>query len=336
MSARFAPDGRICYYSSWDHIRYFDGKQWREWSAREISGAMLISHEGPPFFDRAGNLAVNLQSKTWEFTAEKGWQVIAPEPGPGADGELKRPQFNRAPSGCAVKQPESVVRDRLGTMWFTSQGQLYRAVGGWCSPQFGPDEHQPFIDSRKLLDALIDPQGNAFLSTLVCPDFGEYVILKMRSSLPQTVLRASVDVWGNVTLRFATKGQAPRGFTWRIDGGPWSTPTESTEATVEYLSNGTHRVEASAVDKRLQIDLTPAVATVEIHIEDAMVRGLIQKLADPDYSVREKALAALLRRPALSLPLLQSAREKAGPDQRWWIDAAIQQIEKSLSTDRRP
>jgi hypothetical protein len=103
------------------------------------------------------------------------------------------------------------------------------------------------------------------------------------------------------------------------------------------LSNGTHRIEGAAVNGRLQMELAPAAAMVDIHIDlEAHVRGLIQKLADPDYSVREKAVAALVRRAALALPLLQSAREKAGPDQRWWIDAAIQRITESLSTHKGP
>jgi len=171
----------------------------------------------------------------------------------------------------------------------------------------------------------------------MAPDEQEYVVLKARSPVPKTNLNASVDGSGNVTLHFATRGQAAAGFTWRMDGGPWSTPTESTETTLDYISNGTHRVEASAVDDRLQIDLTPAVASVEIHVDtDALIRTLIQKLADPDYSVRERTVAALVLRAELALPLLQSAREKAGPDQRWWIDAAIQQVEENLSTKRRP
>jgi hypothetical protein len=63
---------------------------------------------------------------------------------------------------------------------------------------------------------------------------------------------------------------------------------------------------------------------------------LIEKLKDADHSVRDAAVAALVRQPALALPLLQSAREKAGPDQRWWIDAAIQQIEENLSKNGKP
>ncbi|MGA2476013.1 MAG: hypothetical protein ABSF73_05280 [Terriglobia bacterium] len=66
------------------------------------------------------------------------------------------------------------------------------------------------------------------------------------------------------------------------------------------------------------------------------MQALIQKLADPNYATREKAVAALVRQTTLALPLLQSAREKAGPDQRWWIDAAIQQIEENLAKNGKP
>jgi hypothetical protein len=52
--------------------------------------------------------------------------------------------------------------------------------------------------------------------------------------------------------------------------------------------------------------------------------------------VRDAAVAALVRQTTLALPLLQSAREKAGPDQRWWIDAAIQQIEENLAKNGKP
>ena len=66
------------------------------------------------------------------------------------------------------------------------------------------------------------------------------------------------------------------------------------------------------------------------------VAALIVQLKDPDYSQRDAALAALVRQPAMALPLLQSAREKAGPDERWWIDAAIQQIEENAAKNGKP
>jgi streptogramin lyase len=336
-SPSFAPEGRISYRETRTRLRYYDGERWREWSTKDISGPEQLEFEEPPFFDHAGKLAVHLQGKTWEFSNQKGWQTIAPEPSPYANQALNPPRFTPIPPGCAAGHLESLVQDRLGTFWFTSQGQLYRAIAGQCAPQFAPDEHQPFVDSRKLQDVLTDPQGNAFLLTQVALNYSEYVVLKAQPPLPRTVLRAFVGASGGVTLRFATKSKGASGFTWRMDGGPWSTPTKSAEITLEELSNGTHRIEAAAVDQRLQFDLAPAAAVVDIHIDiEAHVRELIQKLADPDYSVREKAVAALVGRGTLALPLLQLAREKANPDQRWWIDAAMQQIEENLAVKKTP
>jgi hypothetical protein len=337
LAPSFAPDGRICYHPQRTLVRYFDGERWREWSTGEILGGKKSELQGPVFFDRAGNLAVYLQDHTWEFTNQKGWQITVPESSRGVVQEVHPPPFSPSPYGCEVVPSHSPVADRLGVFWFTSRGQLYRAIGGQCAPQFAPEERQPFIDSRELQKALLDPEGNAFLLTSIALDEQEYVVVKARPPVPKTKLRASVDGSANVTLHFASKGKGAAGFTWRIDGGPWSTPTKSSEATFEEVSNGKHRIEAAAIDERLQIDLAPATAEVDVHIDiEEHIRELIQRLADPDYSVREKAVAALVRRAGLALPVLQSAREKAAPDQRWWIDAAIQQIRDRLGTSAQP
>ena len=188
-------------------------------------------------------------------------------------------------------------------------------------------------------NVIIDPRGNAFLESYFYPSgvVGEYVIVNARQPLPQTALRASVDASGKVKLRFKAKVKGPAVFTWRMDGGPWSAPTKSPGTTLEDLPNGKHRIEAAAIDGRLQIDPTPAVATIDVRVDAGKQIGeLIQKLAASDYSVREKAVASLVLQAAPALPLLQAAREKAGPDQRWWIDAAIQQIEENLSKNGKP
>ena len=110
----------------------------------------------------------------------------------------------------------------------------------------------------------------------------------------------------------------------------WSSGDE--EHTVTRLADGKHVFEAAALDERLQIDPTRATAEVTVHVDaQKQLATLIEQLNDPDYSVRNAAVAALVHQPKLALPLLQSAREKAGPDQRWWIDAAIQQIHQSLA-----
>jgi hypothetical protein len=338
----FTPDGRIGYHDRCGKLHYFDGEAWQSWSQQDINGDSrpFPLFGGPAFFSRAGNFAVNIQGTTWEYTRKGGWRPTTPEPGQGTDRDLRTPHLSPpSPPGCEFGNPESIARDRLGTYWLTYRGQLYRAIPGLCLPQTSPEEHQPFIDGRTVKTALIDPQGNAFLETYfhTNPVVGEYVIVNASQPLPRTKLRASVDTAGAVKLHFDATVKGKARFTWRVDDDAWTHPTQGAEATVPGLANGKHRIEAAAIDERLQIDPTPAAAEVEIQVDNQQqLTALIEKLNDPDYSVRDAAVAGLIRQPALALPLLQSAREKASPDQRWWIDAAIQQIEESLSTNKKP
>jgi hypothetical protein len=328
----FSPDGRIGYHDRCGKLNYFDGQEWHSWTLQDINGdsRSRILPASPVFFDRAGNFAVNIQGTTWEYAPKGGWRSTPPEPGQetGPDLRLPRPSL-RPPPGCEFSNPESVARDRLGTYWMTYRNQFYRAIPGLCLPQISPQDHQPFIDGRTVKAALVDPQGNAFLETYfhTNPVVGEYVIVDARPPLPQTNVRASVDAAGAVKVHFGATLKGPAWFTWRIDDGAWTLPSHDAEATLNGLAAGKHRIDVAAMDERLQIDPTPAVAQVEIRVNtEQQLLALIEQLKDPDYSVRDAAVAGLVRQPALALPLLQAAREKASPDQRWWIDAAIQQI----------
>jgi streptogramin lyase len=339
MAPSFTRDGRIGFHDEWDGIRYFDGRRWLSWERPAIDGSNEFYFDGPAFFNRAGNLAVNINGKTWEFTEPGGWRSTSFEPGLGTDSERQAMHLPPAPPGCEFGNPESVVQDRLGTYWLTHHGQLYRALLGICLPQFSPEEHRPFTDSRTVKKVLIDPEGNAFLESYFYsnPLVGEYVILKCRQPVPKTSVRAAVEPSGTVKLGFDARAQGKVWFTWRLDGGAWSPPSQKPEALIEWLPNGEHRIEAAAIGDRLQIDPKPAEVRVEIRVNPTeQLPALINKLADPDFSVREAALAALVRQADLARPFLRAAREKAGPDQRWWIDAAMQQIEEHLPTSKKP
>lgn len=334
----FTADGRICFQDELLQVRYFDGQTWQQWAPPAIVGSQRIGVVCTPFFDRAGNLAVNIDQKTWEYTKAGGWRTTTFERCGGTDEERPAPAAATT-LACGFSAPGSVTRDPLGTYWLTYQRQLYRAIPGLCVAQFSPQEHQPFIDSRTVKRAYIDPEGNTFLETWfnTTPRVGEYVILSARRPPPPPKLRAAVDAEGTVHLQFAAPAGGKVKFIWRVNGGEWNVPTQNLEATLPWLPNGKYRIEAAAVDDQLQIDPTPAEALVEIRVNpQEQIKLLIRKLNDPDYSVRDAAVAALARRMTLALPLLQAAREKAGPDQRWWIDAAIQQIAENLAKNSKP
>jgi hypothetical protein len=319
---------------------YFDGHIWQSWNRQQIDRSRMRSFPSPVFFDRAGNFAVNLEGTTWEYLPNGGWRSTTFEPGPGT-GDMPRPRqpVPPPPPGCAFSNPESVAQDRLGMYWLTYRGQLYRAMFGLCLPQISPEEHQPFIDGRAVRNVLIDPQGNAFLETYLrrYGNAGEYVILDARQPLPQTKVQATANRAGNVKLRFDATVTGKVWFTWRVDDDVWSHPTQHRKATITGLADGKHRIEAAALDERLQIDPAPAVAEVQVHVDSQkQLTALIEQLNNPDFAAREAAVRALVRQPTLALPLLEAAREKAGPDQRWWIDAAIQQIKDSAGAKAKP
>ena len=337
--ASFSPDGHIGYRDECGQAHYFDGQAWQAWKPQDIDASQRRGFDGPAFFDRAGNFAVNIAGKTWEYTKSAKWSLATYERGLGTEEERTAQHSVPPPSGCEVGIPESIVQDRLGTYWLTAHGQLYRAIPGLCVAQFAPEQRQAFIDSRTIKAAFIDPQGNVFLETYfrAHPDVGEYVILDVLTPLPQTKVHASVEGSGIVKLHFETQTKEKAWFTWRVDGGAWSSPRESADATINWLANGRHRIEAAALDVRLQIDPTPSAAEVTIHVDpQRQLATLIEQLKDPNYAVREAAVDGLVRQPSLALPLLQSAWEKAAPDQRWWIDAAIQQIEQTLAKNKQP
>jgi hypothetical protein len=335
----FTADGQMGYRDGCGQAHYFNGQTWQTWRPHDIDSGSRGNFDGPAFFDRAGNFAVNIAGITWEYTKAAGWKITAFEHGYGTDQERTAQHYPHPPPGCEINNPESVAQDRLGTYWLTSHGQLYRAIPGLCVAQFPPDQRQPFSDSRTIKTALIDPEGNAFLETYFVshPNVGEYVIVNALKPLPHTKVRASVDASGIVKLDFAAQVKGKAWFTWRADGGAWTQPAENAETTVNWLGNGRHRIEAAALDERLQIDPTPAATEVEIQIDaEKQVAALIEQLRDADYGRRDAAVAALVHQPVLALPLLQSARDKAGPNERWWIDAAIQQIKENLAKKGNP
>jgi streptogramin lyase len=333
------PDGRIAYRDDCGQAHYFNGEVWQAWRAQEIDPGRRGPFDGPPFFDQAGNFATNITGRTWEYTPTQGWRTTNYEPGTGNDRERSASAAPKAPPGCEVHNPESAAKDRLGTYWFTSQGQLYRAIPGMCVRQFSPQQRQPFVDFRTVKSVVIDPEGNAFLETYFHnhSNFGEYVIVNARPHLSPTKVHPTIEATGSVKLKIETHLTGKVWFTWRVDGGDWATPTESAQANVNWLTEGKHMIEAAALDDRLQIDPTPANIEVTIHVDpQAQIAALIDQLKDPDYAMRDAAVAALVRQPTLALPLLQSARATTGEDQRWWIDAAIQQIKDRPAKGKQP
>jgi hypothetical protein len=339
MVPSFSPDGRICFRDLWEKVNYFDGKTWRKWGGEQIRGDENFVMDGPPFFDRAGLLAVNIESKTWHFSEDAGWVSTTYQKGIGDRPPMHAPAPVPAPVGCPFSTADSMVRQNNTSYWLTWHDQLYKAIPGLCLPEFEAAEYHPFMDGRRLLNdverqgagkPLTDRRGNTFLSTATLNGPEVYVLLFAKGAVPEAGLKLEKLSADAVRMRFSTTAPGKSWFIWRLDGGAWSPPGTDPGVVVEWLPNGRHRIEAVAIDRNLRIDPSPAAAEFDVRIDPArQIAAMIRTLDSSDESQRERAVAGLIRQPDLALPALVKAREKASDKARWWIDATIQRIEQS-------
>jgi hypothetical protein len=321
---------RIAYRAGAAYVVYYDGSAWQRITYFQITGKNSDSAVGPPWFDSAGHLRVNTRPKTsWSRDDAGKWSQVPFESryptdiwSENSNNHTEKPS---PPEGCVTASPDSIVVDNLGTFWLTWQQALYKCIPGRCVKVFGADEINPFIVQRHLLQAFVDPRGNAFLLT-AGPAMNAFIV-KPRSAPPRTVLVVAPVAQDSVRVRLRAAAGQPVEFRWRLDDGPWQS-TDKDELPLDSLPAGGHRIAVSAVDAELQIETPPATASFEIKIDpDQQIAGFVAQLSDPDYDKRKAAVLALAMQPERAAAALHRAREMAGEETRWWIDAALQAID---------
>lgn len=331
MKPIYGPRSQIVYNGACQGINYYDGDNWHLWNQHEVPGDPGYPFDGPPFFDDAGNLAVNIHQKTREWRRDLGWQLIPYEPHSGhiVNFFAVYPP-GKLPAGCASAEPSSLSRDPLGRLWWTSNGSLYEGIPGRCRKVLAASEPQPFIDGRLLRRVLTDGHGNVFLETLsACGNIGEYTILYSSGQLPRTEIHLTKLSSDSVSADFQSSISDGPLFSWRLDGSEWSAPEKQGRVVLRSLEGGEHRLEAASIDSRLQMDAIPAAAEFSIGAGaqeqiPALITRLENATTDDD---RKAAVEALAQQPAsIVLSGLKAARARASDDEQWWIDAAIQEV----------
>jgi len=328
FALEFSRDGRICYESEghW-RVNYFNGRQWRSWNrASEIMpGVSLQSgQENPPFFARDGKLSIELNNSLWQFDDLTGWEKTGLHAAAGA------PVFSRDTVIASPYAPnaESIVADGHGIFWLVAGRQLYRAGQGLHVACFAPNEAQPFADGRKLAEVLLDNAGGAFLRTVV-PSGDEYVFVPARGPVPRATVKLSENNEDGVTLQLAANIPSPR-FSWRVDDAPWNPSVTGPLLRLQTLPIGRHRAQVITLDEQLQTAPVPAELSFETKATPAQqIKKWIARLNDNDFAKREAAVAALSRVPDLALPALEKALDQSSGGDRWWLQAALQQVEES-------
>ena len=319
---------RIAFRSRQQELSYFDGAKWRYWRRGPdfVPGG---SGSERPFFSGTGALSIVVAGKTWGLKDDKWEKIETPasdsvKPG---DEPRRNPRIT-PPEGCVTESPNSIALDNQGVFWLTWQNKLYKCVPGLCVEVFSSDEPDLFPPpgiSYGIDKVWIDRHGNAFLKT----GFSECVVIAPKSPPPAApVITLEKTAPDSAVARFRGDARPGAQFRWRLDGEPWRL-TKDKSVTLNSLPGGTHVVSAAIVDSELQ---TSPAATREFTVKidpSKQIDRLIRLLSGKDSAAREAAVRALARQPAVALPALNIALEKAGPDQRWWITAAIQEVERA-------
>ncbi|MBX7258866.1 MAG: hypothetical protein K1Y02_21060, partial [Candidatus Hydrogenedentes bacterium] len=188
-------------------------------------------------------------------------------------------------------------------------------------------EFSPFGGEEHLWRVDIDRAGNAWFAL---SNGHDACVIKPREPAVDTKATVAKESIDSVRITMAAPETPEPRFVWRLDGGVWSLPQKDAEVRLASLSGGEHSFEVFALDKYLTPDPTSAVVTFSIDIDTGQqIAGWIEQLSSPDYDTRNSAVKALQQQPEEALKALRDAREKASEDAKWWIDVAIQHIERS-------
>jgi hypothetical protein len=308
-------DGRLAFRDGGvGPMQYFDGKKWHDWPGNN-------GEEGYPRFESNGRLVLalgdyvvsRLEGETWVKNESR-------PPAPLYQDGIPESIFNLADARG------SIARDLDGGYWFTNGRELFRARPGLYVRVLGETEATPFLAGREIERVIVDCNGNAFVRLNAWSDC---LVVQATAPPPRTHLKVQVR-GDSVRAKLSATGAGRPWFEWRLDNGRWSKPNDLADLILDSLPDGKHLLGARALDQELNLDTVGASAEFVVVVDrKKQVAQAMKTLHSKTLGEREQAVRILVGHPALALPLLQKARGQATADERWWIDAALQEIERS-------
>ncbi len=314
-------DGRVAFKLE-DVVYYHDGAKWLTWD--DDSVLKVRSYYGEPVFDDAGKLHYKSSYDHWIYDGEGEW---ADHPDNDDNAlPLTPKRRSEVPPYAPRGKPTSKIMDREGTQWLQYGKAVYRAACGICLPVIAGDEASPFGRHTFIRDVFVAPNGDVlFKSHLAVSVLAPGLLPPVETRVvcdPVTPDSVCIDPQSGVMT-------GAKWHTWRIDGGPWQDAFAGSY-TVKGMTEGRHIVEVTAIGPKFALDPTPARFEIEIRITGDDIDRWIADLASGDERARYDAIESLARMPH-ALPALRKALETSPPDARWWIEVAIQTIERDAT-----
>jgi hypothetical protein len=342
MAPAYSGDGKIAYLELDGTIHYYDGKEWTRIAVATLGLGQVVVENGPFFYE--GRLMLAANDSTYERTPEGRWLERASLEIPKKPDLSPLPEPEPAELEKLIPGARSSVVDSLGVRWVaTSEAQLYKMMPHQAVPALTPGEPNPFRYLRpesQLDTALTDAKGNAFL-TMGAFEPLTWVILRRQGEPLRTEAKVTEVKGDEAFVGFSSIPAPPAGtkrwYRWSLDGAPWQPLQEETSLRLDALPSGRHRLKVSAVDEKLEVDPEGAEVTWDSAVGVAeMAVSILRDFAEAEADRREAAARAITGNGVAMLPALREARANADEEQRWWIDAVTQAIERERGASGRP
>ena len=321
---------------------HFDGNvhvlqkgQWHHTTLAEIgikSRARMLT----PFFSREGFFSIPYGDELFACQDGGTWRKIPneePESVPLRRVDPQPPPGGWGVSGTDIK---SFCWDRTGAAWLatSTSGFLKWRDGIWKQLR-DANEIMTLRPDASFTEVLLDSAGNGFLRyygyDLVV--HYEFVAAKPGGEVPAALWEPVSGGNGLIRLSGLTDGFQR----WRLGAGKWSALGREPVIPFTGLLPGTYEVGLECFNAELSVLGPPSKVSFEIGgLTPTQVKEQIKLLRSPELSARENAAGVLRSQGAPALPALRVARAEYPEDEsfQWWLQAVIQQIERSSEANR--
>jgi len=317
--AVFTDSGQAAFATRSRELAFFDGLWWR---TIDMGGGYIGLGKDPD----TGEILVSSNSNGEASRVDAlGEMVKSDARFPFLPGAIMagRPKVDGEWENCSGLR---YVADE-GDGWLFGKGMLWRVKDGHVLAWFAEGEPHPFIS-----------QGSYYWGVTE-DNFGNYLffysnrMVRVPRHLPSEFALAGKIVANSDNALVHIGGVEGNRVRTRLNDEEWTDWELAKEHTksVEYkrLLPGDYQIEVQVMNKYLEVSPTRQLEFTIKYDIDKPAHEAVEKLFGENWNERNEAVKTLQRHPERARVLLtQLDRAKLDSNDRWWLDAALQQLEE--------